>query len=115
MPDLTRLGEIAAGMLGSGGAVAWFSRRKTAAETHLAEASAFKTETDARHVHWGEMEDLIERLREEVQGLRERVVAAEVKADAAIKGQAECEIRERELVRRIASLETSRTAGGDQK
>lgn len=118
MLDWPRLLEVGGAIIGTGGLSAFFARRKTRAETHSIEAAAYKTETDARHVHWEEMESFIKTLREEIGLLRERVTAAEGNASAAktlaaeaVAGQHACEERELGLIARIASLEASRNEG----
>jgi ribosomal protein L32E len=102
------IGPIVAAISASG-LTAWFSRRKTGAEANAIDAGAYKTLSEARHIHWDEMEKLLVHLTKEVSALQDRITAAEGKADLAIKGQKECEERERGLIERIVSLEATRT------
>lgn len=89
----------------------FFTRRKTAADALKTAAETEKTLTEAKHVHWQEMDRLIERLvtdserqSRELDALQKRVAAAEASAAEAIKRSIACEARERETRKREQEL-----------
>lgn len=96
--------EALVGVIGGGAGIAWLSRKKT-------DADAVKTKTEAKHIHFEEMENTIRTLSEQVDKALVRAERAEKAAADAQRAARECGKREADLIKRIAALEAALGAG----